>query len=286
MLLKEIQTIFHKELAALYPKAEVDSFFYLFMEHYLGLERFALVLQPNFVISREEEDPFFKGLARLKKEEPIQYILGETQFMDIILKVDEMVLIPRPETEELVQWIISEMATQKADTRILDIGTGSGCIAIALAKALPRAEVVGLDVSNEALKVAKENAELNRVEVEFLKADILNTNLNLNPEFDLIVSNPPYVRELEKEQMRNNVKEYEPEIALFVPDDDALRFYEAIVGFSKRHLKSGGKLFLEINQYLAKETQQLLVDNDFGEVELRNDIFGNFRMLKGTWPEN
>jgi len=258
MLLKEIQTIFHKELAALYPKAEVDSYFYLFMEHYLGLERFALVLQPNFVISKEEEGPFFEGLTRLKKEEPIQYILGEAHFMDVMLKVNEQVLIPRPETEELVQWVITSCQVEpfdhaqdklRRDLKILDIGTGSGCIAIALAKALPKAEVVGLDVSNEALKVAKENAELNKVEVEFLKADILNSNLNLNLEFDLIVSNPPYVRELEKNQLRNNVKEYEPEIALFVPDDDALRFYEAVVGFSKKHLRT---FSLKVNSTLPR----------------------------------
>jgi release factor glutamine methyltransferase len=286
MLLKEIKTIFHYELDALYPKEEVDSFFFLFMEHYLGLERFALVLQPNYVISKEEEQPFFEGLARLKKEEPIQYVLGESHFMNLTLKVNEQVLIPRPETEELVQWVISETGNQKSDIRILDIGTGSGCIAVALAKVLTQAHVSALDVSNGALEVAKENAERHGVAISFFNEDILNSELDLGFKFDIVVSNPPYIRALEKSQIQNNVKAYEPEMALFVPNEDALLFYEAIVGFSKKHLKSSGRLYLEINQYLATETEQLLVDNDFVEVELRKDIFGNFRMLKGTWPGN
>lgn len=282
MLLKDIKTIFQNELDHLYPKEEVDSFFFRFMEHYLNLERFTLVLQPNLVISKEEGQPFFEGLARLRKEEPLQYILGEVYFMDVRLRVNPDVLIPRPETEELVQWAISEAENDGMNTSILDVGTGSGCISIALAKHLPNAKVYGLDISENALKVANENAKTNQVAVNFIHGDILN--LEYEEKFDVIVSNPPYVRELERVHMQNNVRNHEPELALFVPDENPLKFYKAIVNFSKRHLNAGGKLFLEINQYLSKASQQLLVDNHLVEVELRKDIFGNFRMLKGKVP--
>ena len=279
MQLKEIKIIFHEELIGIYPKEEIDSFFHMFMEHYLNMERFALVLHPNHVISKEAEQSFFEGLSRLKKEEPIQYILGETHFMDLRFKVDPSVLIPRPETEELVRWAIAEIGNQNAEIKVLDIGTGSGCIAIVLAKTFPEAKVYAMDVSQEALRVAKENARSNGVEVTFVHGDILN--LNFEHQFDVIISNPPYVREMERVEIDKNVKEYEPSLALFVPDTDPLKFYRTISMFSRKRLLPNGKLFFEINQYLAKETQQLLVDNQFGEVELRKDIFGNFRMLKG-----
>ena len=280
MLLKDIKTIFHDELGAKYRKEEVDNFFFMFLEHYLDLERFALVLQPGLTITKREEQPFFEGLARLRREEPIQYILGEAYFMDLKFKVTSDVLIPRPETEELVRWLLEDsLIDNNHDIRILDMGTGSGCIAITLAKNLPKAQIHALDLSLGALKVARENARMHSVKVEFVNADILD--LELTDQFDIIISNPPYVREMEKQQMQNNVKDHEPESALFVPDDDALKFYRAIVDFSKKRLKKRGRLFLEINQYLAKETQQLLVDNHFEEVELRKDIFGNFRTLKG-----
>ncbi len=285
MYLKEIKVIFHKELDPLYPKEEVDSFFYMFMEHYLELERFSLVLQPNTIVSKEEEQPFFEGLARLRKEEPVQYILGEASFMGLKFKVNPHVLIPRPETEELVSWVIKNYEGKShKDLKILDIGTGSGCIAITLAKLLPKASVLALDFSNMALEVARKNAELNNVEINFLNADILDLNIELGFEFDCIVSNPPYVREMEKDQMGNNVKNYEPSEALFVSDSDPLKFYTSIAAFSLGHLRPKGSLFLEINQYLAMQTKQLLVNNHFKEIDLRKDIFGNFRMLKGTRP--
>jgi len=280
MQLADIKTIFHQELDALYAKEEIDTFFYRLIEHYLNLERFILVLKPNLTLSKEEEQPLFEGLSQLKLEKPLQYILGEAHFMDLSLKVNEHVLIPRPETEELVQWVIDEIRDGKSEIRILDIGTGSGCIAIALAKALPKSKIYAMDISKKALEVAMQNAAMNQVAIEFIQADIFNMDFNEN--FDVIVSNPPYVRESEKEEMRNNVKAQEPKEALFVPDEDPLRFYKAIAEFSKKNLMSGGKIFFEINQYLAKETQEILVDNQFQEVELRKDIFGNFRMLKGT----
>jgi release factor glutamine methyltransferase len=168
----------------------------------------------------------------------------------------------------------------KKNLRILDIGTGSGCIAISLAKAIPNAKVTALDVSEEALEVAKTNAELNGVAIEFIHRDILTLNLNLNLQFDVIVSNPPYVRELEKEEIQNNVKNHEPSLALFVPDDNALLFYKAIAEFSKKNLSKDGRVYLEINQYLGEETKELFESKNFKEVILKKDIFGNNRMLK------
>ncbi|WP_431121601.1 peptide chain release factor N(5)-glutamine methyltransferase [Flagellimonas flava] len=282
MLLKEIKNIFHKELDPIYAAEEVDSFFHLCIEHYLHLERFTLVLQPDLVLTKEEEMPLFEALSKLKLEEPLQYILGTAHFMDLDFKVNEHVLIPRPETEELVEWVISDCQVERSrDLRILDIGAGSGCIAIALAKKFPNANVYALDVSEQAIEVAKENAKLNGVDITFIHYDILDPDFELELEFDVIVSNPPYVRELEKEGIKDNVKKYEPHVALFVEDEDPLLFYEAITQFAISHLGKKGKLYFEINQYLGKETQALLEAHNFLEIELRKDIFGNDRMLKG-----
>lgn len=296
MLLREIKTIFYQELKALYPKTEVDTFFYSVIEHYLGLERFILALRPDYTVTPVETTPLFQALAALKLEKPLQYILGTAHFMDLQLKVNTHVLIPRPETEELVQWIVDDVRREMLDIRgetlevnpikperirLLDVGTGSGCIAIALAKKLPEAEVYALDFSEKILKIARENAILNGVEVTFLKHDIRNPNPEFDLEFDLIVSNPPYVRACEKPQMKNNVKKYEPETALFVPDENPLVFYEAIAQLAAIHLRDRGALYLEINQYLAKENQALLTAHNFSNLECRKDIFGNDRMVKG-----
>jgi|TARA_R110000772_G_scaffold229095_1_gene339913 release factor glutamine methyltransferase len=282
MLLKEIKNIYHLELDPLFPKEEVDSFFYLVIDHYLGLERFILAMQPNLVVSKENEDPLFFALSQLKQERPIQHILGKAHFCELEFRVDENVLIPRPETEELVYWIINEV--QKGDPReevkILDIGTGSGCIAISLAKNLPNAKVYALDISKKALQIAGENAMDNGVDIVFLEADILSLE-GFKDKFDVIVSNPPYVRELEKLEMKNNVVEHEPGLALFVSDGDPLIFYKKITRFALSHLKKGGVLFFEINQYLGEEMKQLLEAENFSEIELRKDMFGNDRMLKG-----
>jgi len=289
MLLLEIKNIFHLELDELYPKEEVDSFFYLLIEHHLYLERFVLAMKPRLIISKEEEQPLFEGLAQLKLNRPIQYIIGKTTFMDLEFHVNENVLIPRPETEELVRWIIAEVESNEYKIKstnvlnILDIGTGSGCIAISLAKSLPNAKIIGLDVSKDALQVAQRNAKANEVEIEFIQEDILE-EVKVHEKFDVIVSNPPYVRELEKIVMSKNVLEHEPDLALFVSDENPLRFYESIVEFAQNNLKSEGELYLEINQYLDEETKQLLEANNFQDIELRKDFFGNFRILKGKAP--
>ena len=280
MLLQEIKILFHKELDVIYPTTEVDSFFYRMIEHYLGLERFILALEPQTVVSKEDEQPLFEGLAKLRLQQPLQYILGTSYFFDSEFIVNKNVLIPRPETEELVQWIIAEIGNWKSEIRILDIGTGSGCIAISLAKNVPNAKVYALDVSEEALNVAKENALKNDVTIEFIQANILELEC-LNENFDVIVSNPPYVRALEKEMMSSNVKEEEPSLALFVSDEKPLIFYDKITQLAKQSLNFNGVLYFEINQYLGNETKQLLEDENFSEIELRKDMFGNNRMLKG-----
>lgn len=288
MLLKEIKDIYHLELDPLFPKEEVDSFFYMVIEHYLGLERFILALEPNLVVSKEKESDLFYALSQLKLQRPIQYILGHAHFCELSLQVDENVLIPRPETEELVYWILelvqqrnSKQTSKEHSLRILDIGTGSGCIAIALAKNIPHAKVFAMDVSEKALKVAKRNALANNVEVHFIEADILKVH-DHKDKYDIVVSNPPYVRELEKQEMKKNVLEHEPDMALFVPNEDPLLFYNSIVQFSIDHLSPRGMLFFEINQYLGTETKLLLGKENFSEIELRKDMFGNHRMLKGV----
>ncbi|MCK0191841.1 peptide chain release factor N(5)-glutamine methyltransferase [Arenibacter sp. F20364] len=287
MLLKEIKNIYHLELDPLFPKEEVDSFFYLVIDHYLGLERFVLAMQPNLVVSKDDEDPLFYALSQLKQEQPIQHILGKAHFCELEFYVDENVLIPRPETEELVYWILDEV--QKRDSsdevKILDIGTGSGCIAVSLAKNLPYTKVYALDVSKKAIQIAERNAEENEVDISFIEADILLME-SFKGKFDIIVSNPPYVRELEKLEMKNNVVGHEPGLALFVSDQDPLVFYKKITHFALGHLEKNGVLFFEINQYLGKETKQLLEEENFLEIELRKDMFGNDRMLKGQLDSN
>jgi release factor glutamine methyltransferase len=232
-------------------------------------------------------------LSELKKEKPIQYILGETEFYGLPFLVNENTLIPRPETEELVEWIIksTKYEIQSTKLRILDIGTGSGCIAISLAKNFPNAEVSAIDVSEKALATAKKNAEINKVEVDFINVDILKindlvelptSNFQLPTQFDIIVSNPPYVRNLEKAEIKSNVLEYEPHLALFVEDTDALLFYRKIAQLAQQNLSENGKLFFEINQYLGKETVELLEDLGFKNIELKKDIYGNDRMIRST----
>ncbi len=283
MTIKQYRDQFIKVLTPIYDKEEAESFFYLVLEAKQQLKRVDLALQPDLVFSVAELEIWNSILEQLKNEIPIQYILGTTHFYGLEFQVNESVLIPRPETEELVDWIIgslkSEVRTQKL--KILDIGTGSGCIAISLAKNLPNAEVFALDVSEKALATAKKNAELNQVSVQFLHQDILETE-DLGHQFDIIVSNPPYVRHLEKQEIKKNVLNNEPHLALFVEDNDALLFYRKIAELARKNLGVEGQLCFEINQYLGKEMVQLLKDLDFKNIELKKDIYGNDRMTKST----
>lgn len=282
MKLKEIQKTFHQALNDFYAKEEIDSFFYILTEAYYKKTRLQLAMNPDIEI--DNEGAILLGLEALKQEKPIQYILGEAEFYGLVFKVNSHVLIPRPETEELIAWVL-EHDVNKDEFNILDIGTGSGCIAVTLAKHLPKTNVYALDVSKEALKIAKYNAVLNNVDVNYIEKDILNSetwNLNLKDlKFDIIVSNPPYVRKQEKGLMRANVLKNEPHLALFVEDKDPLQFYKAIAKFATRKLNANGALFFEINEYLGKDMIELLEASNFETVELKQDIFKKDRMIKG-----
>ncbi|MEH6766052.1 MAG: peptide chain release factor N(5)-glutamine methyltransferase [Aequorivita antarctica] len=282
MTLKELKTDFKNSLIGLYPSEEIQSFFSILSEEYLCLSRIEIALNPERTISEEASEKFQRALLRLKNHEPIQYILGETEFYGLPFKVNSNTLIPRPETEELVEFIISEQkltAQNPQLTTILDIGTGSGCIAISLAKNLFNSKISALDISNEALKIAQENANLNNAEVEFFQVDILKTK-TLPKQYDIIVSNPPYIRELEKKQMQQNVLKYEPESALYVSNEDPLLFYRTISHLAKNHLRPNGKLFFEINEYLSEELTALLNSEGFRNIVIKKDIFGKDRMIK------
>lgn len=266
-------------LQPLYDQDEAQSFFYLILENKLKMRRIDLALQPNVVLLESDLEVWDFLLQQLLLEVPIQYLLGSTSFCGLDFEVDENVLIPRPETEELVEWILSiEKVQENASQRILDIGTGSGCIAIALSKSLPQAQVVAVDVSEKALAIARKNAIANHVSVDFVLMDILQTS-DLERQFDCIVSNPPYVRQLEMAEIRKNVLAYEPHLALFVEDEDALLFYRKISELALISLRSGGKLYFEINQYLGNETAQLLKDFGFENITVRKDVYGNERMI-------
>ncbi len=284
MKLKDIQNTFHEELDSVYGKEEVDSFFYLLTENYFQVTRLQLAMDSDYAI--DDANEILNALETLKQEEPIQYILGATEFYGLPFKVNNHVLIPRPETEELVEWIIESCYKIDEQFNILDIGTGSGCIAISLAKNLPNAKVYALDVSKEALRIAKQNAKLNDVAIEFIEADILTVDhaklVSVSHKFDVIVSNPPYVRNLEKELMKGNVLNNEPHLALFVEDDNPLQFYKAIIQLAVSNLIKEGLLFFEINEYLGSDMIQLLKDNDFETIELKQDIFKKDRMIKGV----
>ena len=279
MLLKDYRTQFKKELIEIFDEKEIESFFYITLEAFHQLKRVDLVLNPALELDAIQLLQWETVLSQLKEHKPIQYILGETEFFGLPFYVNENTLIPRPETEELVDWIIKEskVESQKSKVKILDIGTGSGCIAISLAKNIPNAQVYAIDVSEKALTIAQKNAERNQVEVTFLHQNILETE-ELPQKFDIIVSNPPYVRNLEKEEINKNVLEYEPHLALFVEDDDALIFYRKITELATKNLSDDGQLYFEINQYLGKLMVELLEKYHFKNIELRKDIYGNDRM--------
>ncbi|MDP5093449.1 MAG: peptide chain release factor N(5)-glutamine methyltransferase [Polaribacter sp.] len=293
MTLKEYKKDFFKALENHFPSTEIDTFFMYLIEEYLDFKRIDIVLNPDFLINEEKISLFDTALIKLKNHEPIQYILGKTEFFGFPFIVDKNTLIPRPETEELVAWIIDEIRilNDKSFSKIsiLDIGTGTGCIPISLSKNINYTSVFAIDISEKALEIAIKNAELNQVSISFFEMDILKTsNLNLLSKdkteinFDIIVSNPPYVRELEKSAMSKNVLENEPHEALFVSDKNPLIFYEKIADLALQHLSENGFLFFEINQYLGNQTVEMLLNKGFKNIELRKDIFGNDRMIKAS----
>jgi len=292
MKIKEFRNHFNQELLGVFPQTEIDSFFFLLVEKELGLQRIDLALNNQFSISDDTFKHLYNALSRLKSQEPIQYILGETEFYSLPFKVTKNTLIPRPETEELVAWILTEATklqsckdTKEQSSRvkklsILEIGTGTGCIPVSLAKNLPNSKITAIDISPKAIKIATQNADLNDGQIDIIEQDILTTK-ELHQQFDIIVSNPTYVRELEKAEIHPNVLENEPHLALFVEDNNPLLFYKKIAELAKNHLTKNGVLYFEINQYLGKETIEMLAEKGF-KTELKKDIFGNDRMTKST----
>ncbi len=286
MTVKTFRDYFNKTLIKLYPVSEIDTFLFLLLEEYLNFKRIDLVLKSNLKISAEVISILISSTKLLEKEIPIQYILRKTEFFGLPFILNEHVLIPRPETEELVAFVLDKVSKlenlcqieKKKKLKILDIGTGSGCIPISLKKSLPLAEISAIEISNKALSVAKKNTLLNQVDINLIQQDILKTS-ELDDMYDIIVSNPPYVRELEKKEIKNNVLKNEPHKALFVKDNNPLIFYDKIAELAKNHLTKNGLLFFEINQYLGKETVELIRIKGFNTIELKKDIFGNDRII-------
>ena len=267
-----ILSYFREELSAVADEREITSWYYISMEYLLVYNRSDCIINSNQVLNKSQLSKIKQIVAELKTHKPIQYILGKTEFYSLKIKVNEHTLIPRPETEQLVDWILKENFVSA-----LDIGTGSGCIPIALAKHTD-AKVLAIDVSEDALLIAEENAKNNEVEIDFIHQDILQTN-SLQ-KVDLIVSNPPYVLESEKEKMQENVLDYEPELALFVEDKNPLIFYKKIASLAFNFLNENGKLFFEINAKFGKETIEMLVDIGFVNIELKKDMNDKDRMIK------
>ena len=280
MLLKQYKTHFFDSLKNIQDEQEIESFFFILTEYLHNIKRVDVALNPNFELSEDDVEKWNAILAELQLEKPIQYITGEAWFFRLRFEVNENTLIPRPETEELVEWILSSSIIHHPSS-ILDIGTGTGCIPISLKTNLPKANVSAIDVSEKALEVAKRNAISNKVDISFIQANILEVE-DLSQYFDIIVSNPPYVRNLEKEEIKKNVLDYEPHLALFVEDTDALLFYRKIAQLALKNLAPNGLLFFEINQYLGKETVELLENLGFKNIELKKDMYGNDRMIRCT----
>lgn len=273
----DIERFAYAELEGIYPQEEIRGFLRLLFEEYLGWDLTTWLLSKQKTINQSDLLKINFAIKDLKHCRPIQHILGKADFCGMTLTVNENVLIPRPETEGIV-----ELAKDKCryPKRILDLCTGSGCIAIALAKVFPDAEIIAVDISEKAIEVARQNAWNQGVEIEFVQADILSDDLAELPLFDLIVSNPPYVREQEKADMQPNVLDYEPHLALFVPNDDPLLFYRRIAEIAHKHLVTNGLLIVEINENLGEETAGLLRANGF-ETTLHNDFKGKTRFVVG-----
>lgn len=280
--IRDIKSLYHSELDPLYGHAEVAVFVEMLFEAFLGWDRVKLLVDSEKTINQSDLLRFHWALEDLRRHRPIQYIIGRTEFCGCRIEVNPSVLIPRPETEEIVQWIISQSANPHPPSSILDLCTGSGCIAIALKKAFPQAEVTAVDISPEALAVAQRNAEANGLEISFVESDILSDDSDFPyPMFNLITANPPYVRDSERIGMSPNVLEHEPHGALFVPDADPLLFYRAICCIADRSLADSGLLVLEINEALASDTTDLLCRHGF-RLTLHHDFRGRPRFLSAT----
>ena len=281
MTVKELFDNTLSDLIRFYGKNEAQSLAYLSFKQIFSYNKFQLYQNSGTPVTKKQLVKFNNIIHWLKQYKPIQYIFEETTFYNCSLKVNEHTLIPRPETEELVEWIIESNTEDKP--KILDIGTGSGCIAISLKKSIPHATLSACDIDADALKIARENSKQNQVKVNFKVCNILEPPKSLLKEkYDLIVSNPPYITEIEKNKMEPNVLNWEPHLALFVPNDDPLKYYKSIIPLSWKILQPGGSIFLEINENFPDETHQLLLSNHFNNIVIRKDLSGKYRMAKGV----
>ena len=275
MKLKDLKKDFITKLAITYPNEEILSIFKILCKQYMNMSPTKLLLAGEELINNKQIDMFSKAIIKLLSEEPIQYILETTSFYGLEFICSPSALIPRPETEELVDWIVK---SETNEIKILDIGTGSGCISVSLANRNGFV-VDALDVSSSALELAKQNAKKNQVDINFIEADIFE--YISDKQYDLIVSNPPYIRNLEKKKMQNNVLNFEPQLALFVEDDDPLVFYNSILQFANSNLYEKGSVYFEINENFSKEMESLLYSYGFTEIELKKDSFGKNRFIRG-----
>lgn len=274
------------QLYEIYDKREAANIADWVIEHVTGQRKIERIVYKDLPVSAGQQQTLQAITDQLLQHKPVQYVLGEAWFYNMKMYVNENVLIPRPETEELVEWIVKEEIRNlkfKIQNFILDIGTGSGCIAIALKKLIEDAAVYAIDVSEAALEVAQQNATQQHVEINFLRLDFLDKSKREQlPTFNIIVSNPPYITKSEEQKMAVNVLKYEPHLALFVPDENVLKFYIAIAAFSKKHLKENGSIFVEINEALGQEVVDLFKTNGFKNVMLKKDLQGKDRMVKGS----
>ena len=279
---RDIASLFHEELDGMYGSGEVGVFLDMLFEAFLGWDKVRLLTSKEQTIDQSDLLRFHWALEDLKQYRPIQHIIGYTDFCGCRISVSPDVLIPRPETEEMVNSLTPGPSPYGEGSRILDLCTGSGCIAIALKKNFPKADVTAVDISPAALKIALENAKNNGADIRFMQADVLNGVDGLSGSYGLIVSNPPYVMEKERAQMQRNVLDYDPALALFVPDDDPLRFYKAIANIAKEHLAEDGMLVVEINESLADKTCELFHKQDF-RPEVHDDFRGKHRWVSAVW---
>ena len=277
--LKSVSEYFRNKLKDEFSSQEIKSLFNICLENVLGLTKTDLILNPDRTVSESELLAVRSLIKGLLEGVPVQYILKETAFFGLNFLVNEHVLIPRPETEELVSIIVKE---NEGIQSVLDIGTGSGCIPISIKSKLPDTAIFGLDISKDAILVAEGNSKSLNLEVDFVQDDILKSKFNPGFEFDLIISNPPYVLESEKREMNENVLNYEPHLALFVEDRDPLLFYEAILLFSQKNLKKGGKVYFEIHEEMGNRIKKLFLDFGFSEIEIIKDFYGKNRFAKGN----
>ena len=282
--IKDVFLNFKQSLNLLYDATELEALTLFTVAEISDLSKAIVKAFPEHELSPQQIELLNTTIAELKTGKPIQYILGKTEFYGLPFKVNSSVLIPRPETEELVEWVISSVSSRRSEIKnIVDIGTGSGCIAISLKKNIPGVNVSAIDISTEALETANENAKLNQVDINFIKADILNLNPEIEiPKSEIIISNPPYVTLYDKTKMHTNVTNFEPHTALFVPERDPLIFYKAIAKFAKTNLSPNGLLFLEINELYGNEIVLLLAGEGIKNIELRKDMSGRNRMVKAT----